>query len=160
MPAMTTHITAAAARPVIEGAEQAHTHHVLGGSIAVRLDRELTGGSLGLVEFTIPAGYPGPPMHVHPDFDETFYVIGGEIALRIGEEAAVATGGSVVFIPRGTPHAFANPGSAPARFLALLTPGGFERYFDELAELLRSAGGVPEPGELVELGIAYGSLPA
>jgi quercetin dioxygenase-like cupin family protein len=157
---MTTHITTAAARPVLEGAEQANAHHVLGGSIAVRLDREQTAGRLGLVEFTIPAGYPGPPMHVHPDFDETFYVIGGAIALRIGEEAAVAADGSVAFIPRGTPHTFANPGPAPARFLALLTPGGFERYFDELAEALRSAGGVPEPSELVALGIAYGSLPA
>jgi quercetin dioxygenase-like cupin family protein len=160
MPIMNTHLATAAARPVIERAEQANTHHVLGGSIAVRLDQAQTAGSLGLVEFTIPAGYPGPPMHVHPDFDETFFLVDGEIALRIGEDATVATGGSVVFIPRGTPHAFANPGSAPARFLAIVTPGGFERYFDELAEVLRSAGGLPEPNELVALGIAYGSLPA
>ena len=52
----------------------------------------------------------------------------------------------------------AAPGSA--RFLVILTPGGFEGYFDELAEVLRSAGGVPEPTALVELGIAYGSVPA
>jgi mannose-6-phosphate isomerase-like protein (cupin superfamily) len=157
---MFNHATAAAPRPVIERAEQANTHHVLGGALAVRLDQEQTGGSLGLVEQTIPAGYPGPAMHVHPDFDETFYVIGGEIAVRIGEEASSAGAGAVVFVPRGTPHTFANPGPGPARMLVLLTPGGFEAYFDALADVLRAAGGLPEPSELAALGIAHGSLPA
>jgi quercetin dioxygenase-like cupin family protein len=160
MPPMFNHATAAAPRPVVERAEQANSHHVLGGSLAVRLDQEQTAGSLGLVERTIPAGYPGPAMHVHPDFDETFYVISGEIALRIGEDATVADAGSVAFVPRGTPHPFANPGPAPARMLVLLTPGGFEAYFNALAEVLRTAGGLPEPSELVTLGIAHGSLPA
>ena len=160
MPPMLNNTTAAPPRPVIRDVEQANTHHVLGGSIAIRLDREQTGGSLGLVEFTVPAGYPGPPMHVHPEFDETFHVTGGEIALRIGNQGSVARAGTVVFVPRGTPHAFANPGPESARFLVILTPGGFEGYFDELAEVLRSAGGVPEPTALVELGIAYGSVPA
>ena len=159
MPAMLTHTTDTAPRPVIGRPEQANTHHVLGGSIAVRLDREQTGASLGLVEQSIPAGYPGPAMHVHPDFDETFYVISGEIALRIGDEASAAGPGTVVFVPRGTPHTFANPGPAPARMLVLLAPGGFEAYFNALAEVLRTAGGLPEPSELVALGIAHGSLP-
>ena len=131
MPPMLNNTTAAPPRPVIRDVEQANTHHVLGGSIAIRLDREQTGGSLGLVEFTVPAGYPGPPMHVHPEFDETFHVTGGEIALRVGNQASVPRAGAVVFV-----------------------------YFDELAEVLRAAGGVPEPTELVELGIAYGSVPA
>ena len=157
---MLNHITAAAARPVIERADQANTRHILGGSIAVRLDQERTAGSLGLVEQTIPAGYPGPAMHVHPDFDETFYVLSGGIALRIGDDAVVADGGSVAFIPRGVPHTFANPGPAPARMLVLVTPGGFEAYFEALADALTAAGGLPEPPELVALGIAHGSVPA
>jgi mannose-6-phosphate isomerase-like protein (cupin superfamily) len=157
---MTTHATAAATRPIIERAEQANTHHVLGGSLAVRLDQGQTAGSLGLVEQTLPAGYPGPAMHVHPEFDETFYVIRGEIALRIGEEASVAGAGAVVFVPRETRHTFANPGPEPARILVLLTPGGFEAYFEALAGALEAAGGLPEPSELVALGIAHGSVPA
>lgn len=159
MALMTTDATAAAARPIVERAEQANTHHILGGSLAVRLRQEQTDGSLGLVEQKIPAGYPGPAMHVHPDFDETFYVIDGEIALRVGEDPFVAPGGSVAFVPRGTPHTFANPGTAPARLLVLVTPAGFEAYFEALAEALSTAGALPEPSELVALGIAHGSVP-
>src|ERR1700755_642504 len=122
---MTNHATAAAARPIIERAEQAGTHNILGGSLAVRLRREQTDGSLGLVEQQIPAGYPGPAMHVHPDFDETFYVIEGELGFRVGDQAYEAGPGSVAFVPRGTPHTFANPGQEPARSLVLATPGGF-----------------------------------
>jgi quercetin dioxygenase-like cupin family protein len=160
MPAMLNHTTTATPRPVIGRPEQARTHQILGGSTAIRLDHTETGDALGLVELAVPAGYPGPPMHVHPDFDETFYVISGEVALRIGEDAHTAGPGAVAFVPRGTAHTFAIPGSAPARFLALLTPGGFERYFDALAEAFRSAGGIPAPEELATLGIAHGSLPA
>ena len=43
----------------------------------MRLRAEQTDGRLGLVEQVVPGGYPGPAMHVHPDFDETFYVIEG-----------------------------------------------------------------------------------
>src|ERR1700755_1686157 len=142
---MTNHATAAAARPIIERAEQAGTHNILGGSLAVRLRREQTDGSLGLVEQQIPAGYPGPAMHVHPDFDETFYVLSGEIALRIGDDAVVADGGAVAVIARGGPQPFASPGPAPARMLVLVTPGGFEAYFEALADALTAAGGLPEP---------------
>ena len=157
--AMFNHATAAAPRPVIERAEQANTRHVLGGSLAVHLDRSRPRGASVSSSRRFPAGYPGPAIHVHHDFDETFYVISGEIALRIGGAATVADAGSVVFVPRRTPHTFANPGPAPARMLVLLAPGGFEAYFNALAEVLRTAGGLPEPSELVALGIAHGSLP-
>ena len=87
-------------------------------------------------------------------------MVSGEIAVRIEDETDVAGAGTVVFIPRGTRHTFANPGEAPARLLALLTPGGFEHYFDALAQALEAAGGIPAPDELAALGEAYGSMPA
>jgi mannose-6-phosphate isomerase-like protein (cupin superfamily) len=147
-------------RPVIQPVDEARTHAVLGGSITVRLRREDTGGQLGLVEQTVPGGYPGPAMHVHPDFDETFYVVEGTLAFRVDDRAYEAGPGTVAFVPRGTPHTFANATQAPARSFVLVTPGGFERYFEELIDLIDQTGGIPPEDELRELGISYGSMPA
>jgi len=146
--------------PIIQTRDEAAVQAVLGGSITVRLRAEQTDGRLGLVEQVIPGGYPGPAMHVHPDFDETFYVIEGNLGFRVGDHAFEAGPGTVAFMPRGTPHTFANPGQESARSLVLATPGGFERYFEELIELVRGTGGLPPEHELRELGVAHGSIPA
>jgi mannose-6-phosphate isomerase-like protein (cupin superfamily) len=146
-------------RPVIQSADEARTRAVLGGSIAVRLRREETGGQLGLIEQVVPGGYPGPAMHVHPDFDETFYIVDGTLAFRVGDHAYEAGPGTVAFVPRGTPHTFANAGQDPVRSFVLVTPGGFERYFEELIDLIDETGGIPPEHELRDLGIAHGSIP-
>jgi hypothetical protein len=43
--------------------------------------------------------------------------------------------------------------------LVLVTPGGFERYFETLIEAVGDAGGFPSAEELAALGIAHGSVP-
>jgi mannose-6-phosphate isomerase-like protein (cupin superfamily) len=160
MPAMSNLNQSTYTEPVIQTLEEATTQAVLGGSITVRLRAGQTDGQLGLVEQVVPGGYPGPAMHVHPDFDETFYVIEGKLGFRVGDQAYEAGPGTVAFVPRGTPHTFANPGQEPARSLVLATPGGFEAYFEALIELIWTTGGLPPEAELRELGIAHGSIPA
>jgi hypothetical protein len=54
---------------------------------------------------------------------------------------------------------FANPSADPARMLILVTPGGFERYFEALAEVVRATGGFPPPQELAAMSLAHGSVP-
>lgn len=66
----------------------------------------------------------------------------GEIGVMIGDEVFTATKGSYVLKPRGIPHTFWNPGPEPARVVEIFSPAGFERYFEELAEIL-SADGPP-----------------
>ena len=56
----------------------------------------------------------------------------------LGGEIVVAEPGDLVFKPRDQWHTFWNAGDEPARILELISPAGFERYFDELIEL-------PEP---------------
>ena len=87
-------------------------------------------------------------------------MIEGEIAVRVGDEAHEAGPGSVAVVPRGTPHTFANPTDQPVRMLVLVTPGGFERYFEALAAAVRERGGYPPAEELVAMSIAHGSIPA
>jgi quercetin dioxygenase-like cupin family protein len=151
----TTHTT----HPLIQSLDDAPGGDVLGGAIHTRVRSEDTAGQYGLIEQVVPAGFPGPPLHVHPDFEETFYVIEGQIAVRVGDEAHEAGPGAVAVVPRGTPHTFANPTDAPVRMLVLVTPGGFERYFEALAAAIGEAGGFPPAEEVAALGVAHGSVP-
>ena len=73
-----------------------------------------TGGAFGLVEGSFPEGF-GPPLHVHHREDEGFYVLEGEIRFRQGDDEFVAGRGTLVWGPRGVPHAFkVQPGGARA----------------------------------------------
>jgi mannose-6-phosphate isomerase-like protein (cupin superfamily) len=159
MPAMNA-LTHPITEPVIQSLDTAPGDSLLGGSIHIRVRSEDSDGRFGLIEQVVPAGYPGPALHVHPEFDETFYVVEGRIALRVADGAREAGPGTVAVIPRGTRHTFANPFSASARMLVLVTPGGFERYFEALIATVRETGAFPPSQELVTLGIAHGSVPA
>ncbi len=107
------------------------------------------------MEHPLEPGVLGAPPHTHSDEDETSFVIEGEIGVLIGEEELRAGAGSYVLKPRGVPHAFWNPGPEPARVLEIISPAGFERYFEELAGVL-SAGGPPDLGRISEVAGRYG----
>src|SRR3954465_9414534 len=83
----------------------------------------------GIVEVTVPAGWPGPPLHHHA-FDEAFYVLEGELTFQLGDELATAGPGSLTFAPSGSHHTLANRGNGPARYLLVCTPGGLQRGVD------------------------------
>ena len=115
------------------------------GTFATRVlvRSEESGDAVALVENTVPAGWAGTPLHHHA-FDEAFYVLGGELTLQLGEEVVTQRAGEFAFAPGGVHHAVANPGGSAARYLLVITPGGFERYFDALAA---QAAGVDPPPE-------------
>ena len=94
----------------------------------VLLRGEHSESAIALVESTMPAGAPGPPLHSHA-FDEAFYVLDGELTFQLGDEQTTAEAGELVFAHRGVPHTVANLTDAPARYLLVLTPAGFEREF-------------------------------
>lgn len=106
----------------------------VGGPLTFKARGRETGGALTALVNVIPPGQ-GPPLHVHANEDEAWYVIEGELRFKIGEEISAAPAGSFVFVPRGTPHCFQNPEESPARILVLFTPAGMERFFDEFAKL-------------------------
>ncbi len=90
-----------------------------------------TGGALGLVEITSPP-LAGPPRHHHKNEDEVIAVLDGEIEVWTPEGTSRLAAGQAVFLPRGVDHAFRVVGDRPARIMAVLTPGGFEGYFQDL----------------------------
>lgn len=65
----------------------------------------------------------GPSLHIHHNDDEIFYVVSGEFLFQIGEEIYLGKAGDTAFIPRGTPHTFANPvKNNPGRLLTMHQP--------------------------------------
>jgi mannose-6-phosphate isomerase-like protein (cupin superfamily) len=145
---------------VVQTVAEADTTQLLGGAITIRLRSQDTDGRVGMIDQIVPGGFPGPALHVHPDFEETFYVLDGTLSFRVGDQTRDGGPGTVAHIPRGLPHTFANPSDQPAHALVIVTPGGFEAYFEALAAAIADHGGFPPVGELVALGIAHGSCPA
>jgi mannose-6-phosphate isomerase-like protein (cupin superfamily) len=92
--------------------------------------REQTGGSIGVFRQTI-APKSGPPVHVHQTEDELFYVVSGDFRVKLGDRIMSAPAQTVMFVPRGTPHTFQNVGPEPGVLLVGVTPGGFEKLFQD-----------------------------
>jgi Cupin domain len=69
--------------------------------------------------------------------DEFSVVPAGTVGARVGDRVLEAGPGASLIKPRGTPHAMWNRGGEPAKVLEILTPGGLETYFEELAPALR-----------------------
>ena len=70
-----------------------------------------------------PAGPPRliAPLHVHHRDDEAWYVLEGALRVQVGKEEVEARAGSSVFVPRGTPHTYWNPGPGAVRYLLVMT---------------------------------------
>ena len=92
--------------------------------------RDQTGGSLGMFRQEIAPG-SGPPVHVHRAEDEFIFVLSGNFRVRLGDRTTNAASQSLMFVPKGTVHAFQNVGSGPGVLLVGVTPGGFEKFFQE-----------------------------
>jgi quercetin dioxygenase-like cupin family protein len=111
---------------------------LLGMLITFRAVAEETGGEYSLYEQTVPPQL-GPPPHIHHKESEAFYVMEGEFEFLKGDQTIRAGVGSFVRVPPGVPHAFRNVGEAPARFLAIVTPGGLhEKLLGEIGEPAQS----------------------
>jgi quercetin dioxygenase-like cupin family protein len=117
-----------------------------GGAITVKARAADTDGHYALLELTLPAGGGGAPLHRHRGEAEAFYALEGTFTFQLGAGRREVSAGSFVLVPRGLVHTFANAGDTPARCLVVISPAGFERYFEELGALVAaSPDGEPEP---------------
>jgi mannose-6-phosphate isomerase-like protein (cupin superfamily) len=125
----------------------------LGGfRMSVKAADEDTGGSFTLLEANEPANF-GPPLHVHRDAAEAFYVLEGEYILFIEGREHRCTAGSFIFIPAGIEHGF-RVGSTASRKLNLYAPAAMVGYFDDLSDAIKS--GHVEPEALSEIALKHG----
>lgn len=116
-------------------------------------------GGLGLFELTIPAGAHVPPPHSHTDNEECVYVLEGVVRYTVDDETRDLAPGDWMSTPRGSVHAFSNPGSTTARALVLMTPDIGAQYFVDVAAVA-NAGGPPDRARLLDVMKQYGLVPA
>jgi quercetin dioxygenase-like cupin family protein len=125
------------------------------GSIGVRfiIDGLEAGERFSLVEHPMSARALAAPLHRHNREDEYSYVLEGRVGALLGDEVLIGSPGDLIFKPRKQWHTFWNAGDEPARILEIISPAGFERFFDELVDL----GGVTraEPQTLADLCARY-----
>jgi quercetin dioxygenase-like cupin family protein len=121
--------------------------------VAFKLWGKNTNGEVSIVEHPFPVGALVPP-HLHTREDEYSIVTRGEIGFRSGDREAVLGAGGYITKPRGEMHTMWNAGKVPAHMIEVISPAGFENFFQELSDLL--AAGPPEMEVLAELGNNYG----
>jgi quercetin dioxygenase-like cupin family protein len=108
--------------------------NILGIPMVIRIHGRDTGGVLSAVEsHDVPGG--GPPPHIHSREDETFQVLEGEYRFTVGGKSFVATKGTTIFAPRGIPHTYRYLGQTPGRLMCVITPAGFEGFFEAIGAL-------------------------
>ena len=115
-----------------------------------------SGGLVSFFEFALDGWQSGPDLHLHSASDESFYVLEGALEMQVGDERHVLEAGEFAWVPRDTPHTFANAGADPARALTIATPGGIERFFAEHTRYLEQLTGPPGRSILAEIRRRHG----
>ncbi|HLW03720.1 MAG TPA: cupin domain-containing protein [Ktedonobacterales bacterium] len=110
------------------------------GPIQMRIleDGHTTDHRLGIGEITLPPHTEGPLQHRHARHDEGFYVVSGTARFTVGDTTYDAPPRTLVMVPPGVPHTFANPGDQAVVMLNTFTPDLYVQYFRDLRDLFAS----------------------
>jgi hypothetical protein len=120
--------------------------------MSVKATGESTGGAFSLLEAAEPPDF-GPPLHIHHNTAEAFYVLQGEYIIFLGDDEHTCPAGSFIFVPAGIRHGF-RVGSMPSRKLNIYTPSAMVGYFDGVSVALTS--GDADPDRLNEIALRHG----
>jgi len=127
--------------------------NVIGNPIRIVVRSRDTGGAFAVIEST-DASQQGPPPHIHHSEEETFHVLEGEYEFTVGGQTHRVGKGATLVGPRDVAHAYKCVSEQGGRLLVFISPGGFERFFEEV-----DAMGPPEKQAIprvIELGLKYG----
>jgi mannose-6-phosphate isomerase-like protein (cupin superfamily) len=122
---------------------------IVGDYVWVKISSRDTNGAFAVLESYSPP-LAGPPMHLHHNQDEWFYILEGQYLFEVDGRRFEAGPGATVFAPRETRHTFQNIGSTPGRAVVTVVPGGLDIFFEELSAAV-PPGAVPDPAKLVPL---------
>lgn len=116
------------------------------GSVGVRfmIDGRESGGGFSLVEHPMSARALAAPLHKHTLEDEYSFVLTGRVGALLGDQVLFGNPGDLIFKPRNQWHTFWNAGDDTCRILEIISPAGFERFFEELSDLGGVAAAGPE----------------
>lgn len=99
------------------------------GGLEFKVLTQETNGNLFVIEHA-NAVHGGPPLHLHLEQEEWFYVMEGEFLFQVGDKQIKLGPGESVLGPRKIPHTFAPTGPTPGRMLIAFSPAGtMEQFF-------------------------------
>jgi mannose-6-phosphate isomerase-like protein (cupin superfamily) len=113
---------------------------------------ESAGAYFSMLAIVPPQG--GPPLHIHLNEDETFFVLDGAPTFRLGDDEVVAGPGDFVNVPKGILHGFRNLSDRPLRMILTFTPAGIEKFFEETLERAHDLSQAC-PDNMAEVGARY-----
>jgi len=120
--------------PLLVPADGGKAVNILGIPMLIRIHGRDTNGVVSAVEsHDVPGG--GPPPHIHHREDETFQILEGDYEFTVAGKSFVAKPGTTIFAPRGIPHTYRYLGTTPGRLLCVITPSGFEGFFEEIGAM-------------------------
>ncbi|UOZ03968.1 cupin domain-containing protein [Amycolatopsis sp. WQ 127309] len=120
-------------QPSIVGPDQGEVVVLRGTRMRILEDGSTTEHRLGLAELVVDPHTDGPEQHWHAQHDEGFYIISGSIRFTVGETTHDAPAGTLVMVPPGVPHTFANVTDEPAVLMTTFSPDLYVQYFRDLA---------------------------
>lgn len=100
----------------------------------IKVSSKDTSGQLAVFEY-IGREKGGPPLHIHPNQDEIFFIVEGEYLFQVGKEQYRLKTGDTIFLPRNIPHAFAQTSSTGKLFFMFQPSGKMEDFFRALGAL-------------------------
>jgi quercetin dioxygenase-like cupin family protein len=126
--------------PKVVAAEQAREISLYDVKFRYGIGADQSDGLLSMLEVTIPPRTLVKP-HIHSREDEFTLILSGTVGARLGDDTVEAIhAGSWLAKPRSVAHAMWNVTSEPARILEVVVPGGLERYFEQIAPILKEHG--------------------
>ena len=100
-------------------------------TLDIKISAKDTGNDLAVFEQTGLTPRGGPPLHIHPNQDEWFYIIEGEYIFQVGEEKYEMGKGDTIFLPRNIQHAFIQLSEKAKVIVSYLPAGKMELFFAE-----------------------------
>jgi mannose-6-phosphate isomerase-like protein (cupin superfamily) len=122
-------------------------------------DGSTTNHRLGIGEITLAPHTDGPPQHRHARHDEGFYVVSGLARFTVGTKSYDAPAGTLVMLPPGAPHTFANPTDGTTVLLNTFTPDLYVQYFRDLRQMIADGHDLDETA-LIDAMRPYATEPA
>ena len=120
--------------PVVRLAGEGRDYRMPAIRAVFHADGEETGDAYSVSEWRLEPNSGGPGAHSHDDNDEIFRIVDGTMSMLVGDRWIDAPSGSVIVVPAGTTHDFANRTDAPAALFNVFIPGGFETNMPDIVK--------------------------
>ena len=98
-------------------------------TLDIKISGKDTHNNLAVFEQTGLTPFGGPPLHVHPNQDEWFFVTEGNYLFQCGSETFNLTAGDTIFLPRNIAHAFIQLSDKAKTIVSYQPAGKMEEFF-------------------------------